>query len=152
MLHRVLIAAALSTLLLPAIFGKDKPLTFQLVSMGEIDDTEATDAGFRTHWWDVAHFGFNSYKASDGEGLIIFYDDFATAEEAKRFFDWKSGRAFKILEKTSKRDAKRKPTEHSAELVPEDDHSSVELMWVVGVSVHILRARKLADARVFEKW
>jgi len=83
--------------------------------------------------------------------LIIFYDDFTTAEEAKRFFEWKSGRAFKVLTKTSKRDAKGKTTEYHAELVPEDDHSDVEVIWVVGVSVHIVRDRNLADARIFEK-
>lgn len=143
--------AALSAVPLSLTFAKDKPLRFQLVSMGEINDTEATNAGFRTHWWDEAHFGFNSYKASDGEGLILFYDDFTNAEEATRFFEWKSGRAFTILERTSKRNTKGKTTEYHAELVPGDDHSDFEVIWVVGISVHIVRDRKLADARIFEK-
>ena len=80
---------------------------------------------------------------------MVLYDDFTTAEEAKRFFEWKSGRAFKVLKKTTKTDAKGKTIEYHAELVPEDDHSEVEVMWVVGVSVHMVRARSLEDARAF---
>jgi hypothetical protein len=151
LLVTVLISAALSSVRFPVAFAKDKLLKFQLVSMGEIDDTQATEAGFRTHWWDFAHFGFNSYKASDGEVLRIFYDDFTSAEEADRFFEWKSAQAFKVLAKNSKRDARAKTTEYHAELVPADNHSVVEVIWVVGVSVHIVRARNLADAQIFEK-
>ena len=151
LLQAGLISSALFALLLPATFAKDKPHRFRLVSVGEINDTEATNAGFRTHRWDEAHFGFNSYKASDGAGLILFYDDFTAAEEATRFFEWKSGRAFTILEKTRKRNEKGKTTEYHAELVPEDDLSDFEVIWVIGVSVHIVRDRNLADARIFEK-
>ena len=78
-------------------------------------------------------------------------NDFSTAEEATRFFEWKSGRAFKILEKTSKKDATGKASGYHAELVPEFDHSDFEVIWVVGVSIHIVRDRNLADARIFEK-
>ncbi len=62
-----------------------KPLTFQKVAMGEIEDKAATNAGFQTRWWSGAHFGFTGYKASNGNALAIYYDDFDKPEEAKRF-------------------------------------------------------------------
>lgn len=128
-----------------------KPLTFQKVAMGEIEDKAATNAGFQTRWWSGAHFGFTGYKASNGNALAIYYDDFDKPEEAKRFLDWKAAKAFKVLSQSTKRDTDGKPIEYRVELVPESDRSDVEVMWVVGVAVHWIHARTVDDALVLEK-
>ena len=119
--------------------------------MGEIEDKEATKAGFHTKGWTGAHFGFTSFKASNGKGLLVIYDDFETREEAKRFFDWKVERSFRVLSKTAKTDPNGN-AEYRAELTPELNHQGVELMWVVGRSVHVVRADNLEDASEFEQW
>jgi hypothetical protein len=128
-----------------------KPLTYQRVAMGEIEDKAATSAGFHTRRWPEAHFGFTTYKASNGNALMVFYDDLDTPEDAKRFLDWKSGKAFKVLAINENRDADGKPIKYRVELVPESDRSNVEVMWVVGVTVHWINARTLDDALAFEK-
>ena len=146
--------AIAAVLLLSGVSAKctdKKPLTFQMVAMGEIEDKAATNAGFQTRWWSGAHFGFTGYKASNGNALAIYYDDFDKPEEAKRFLDWKAAKAFKVLSQSTKRDTDGKPIEYRVELVPESDRSDVEVMWVVGVAVHWIYARTVDDALVLEK-
>jgi hypothetical protein len=128
-----------------------KPVTFQTVAMGEIEDTAATKAGFRTKLWSFAHFGFTTFKASVGNTLTVFYDDFNKAEEAKRFLNWKLSKAFEVLSQTTKTDPNGRPAEYHVELVPEAQRSDVEVMWVVGTAVHWIRARTLEDARELER-
>jgi hypothetical protein len=128
-----------------------KPLTYQRVAAGEIEDKAATNAGFHTTHWSEAHFGFTTYKASTGDALMVFYDDFDKPEDARRFLDWNAGKAFKVLSQLTKKDADGKPVKYRVELVPESDRSDVEVMWVVGVTVHWIKARTLDDALAFEK-
>jgi hypothetical protein len=147
-------AAIAVVLLLSGVSAKctDKePLTFQNAAMGEIEDKAATNAGFRTRSWSGAHFGFTTYKASNGSALAVYYDDFNKPEEAKRFLDWKAAKAFKVLSQSTKKDTDGKPIKYRVELVPASDRSDVEVMWVVGVAVHWISARTLDDALAFEK-
>jgi len=147
-------AAIAVGLLLSGVWAKctdKKPLTFQNVAMGEIEDKAATNAGFQTRWWSGAHFGFTAYRASNGNSLAVYYDDFNKPEEAKRFLDWKADKAFKVLSKSTKRDVDDKPIEYRVELVPDSDRSDVEVVWVVGVAVHWIHARTLDYALVLEK-
>ena len=65
--------------------------------MGEIEYKPATEAGFRTRGWSHAHFWFTVFKASDGNALTVYYDDFANPDEAKRFFDWKANKASQVF-------------------------------------------------------
>jgi hypothetical protein len=146
------VAAASLILRLTAVLAEDKPLTFKSVPMmGGINYTQATEAGFRTQGWSYAHFTSTSFKASDGEDLAVLYADFKNAKEAKRFLDWKVERAFKVLSAATNTYPNETTTEYRAEVVPESDHSGVEVMWVVGVTIHMIRAQKLADALELEK-
>jgi len=120
--------------------------------MGELELTDATKAKFRTDGWSAAHFGFTSFKASNGKGLLVIYDDFQTHDEAKRFFDWKVERSFRVRSKTAKTDPNGNCVECRAELVSAPNDQSVEVMWVVGRSVHVISANNLDDALEFERW
>lgn len=151
-MNRAITAIAAAALLVQtlAVCAQEKSLTFKNRSMGEIDDTQATKAGFRSPAFGYAHFGFTNFKASNGEALMMLYGEFRNPEEAKHYFDWKVGRASKVLSQAMKTNHKDMTSEYRAELVPESDHSGVEVMWVVGVAVHVIRARKLADALELE--
>jgi hypothetical protein len=147
-------AAIAGVLLLSSLLanGADKKvLTYKIVVMGEIEDKAATKAGFHTKWWPDAHFGFTTYKASDGSALAVYYDDFDRPEDGKRFLDWKAANAFKVLSQSTKRNARGKPVKYRVELIPESDRSNVEVMWVVGAAVHWISARTLDGALAFEK-
>lgn len=113
-MNRALGAIAVATLLLQVLVvrAEEKSLTFERRSMGEIDDTQATKAGFRSPVFGYAHFGFTNFKASNGDGLMALYGEFRNAEEARRDLDWKVGRASKILS----RSAKTRTTETRVEL------------------------------------
>jgi hypothetical protein len=152
-MHRTIAATTVALLLsgVPAECAHKKALTFQSGSMGEIEDKPATDAGFHTRWWSVAHFGFTVLKASNGSTLTVYYDDFTKPEEAKRFLDWNADKSFKVLSRSTKTHADSKQIEYRAELVPEWDHSDVEVMWVVGVAVHWIDAPTLEDALELER-
>ena len=151
----VRISAALTIMLLltglPGNSEGKKALTFQTVSMGEIVDKAATDAGFRTRYWSEAHFGFTTFKASSGNTLAVFYDDFRKPEEAKRFFDWRMDKSFKVLSRSTKTSAHGERTEYRAEFVPNWSHSDTEVMWVIGTSVHWIDAHIVDDALALER-
>lgn len=104
-----------------------KPLTFQPTLAAEILDTNAAKAGFSTH-----HFGSTCFQASDGGTLTMKYGFFKDEEEAKRFLDWHARNAFKVLSLETKTDVDGKAIEYRAELIPEQEHPSIEMMWVVG--------------------
>jgi hypothetical protein len=133
--------AAIAVMLLLSGFSArcadKKPLTFKNASMGEIEDMVATNAGFQTRGWSGAHFGFTTYKASNGNTLAVYYDDFNKPEEAKRFLDWKVDKGFKVLSQSTNRNADGKSTEYRVELVPQSGRTDVEVMWVVGVTVQL---------------
>lgn len=125
-----------------------KPLTFQNVAMGEIEDKRATESGFRTHGLPQAHFGFTVFKEPDGTALTVYYDDFASPDEAKRFFDWKAHKASQVLWRDTQTDAEGKPIayRYRAEFSPHLKRHYVEVMWVVGAAVHWIESAKLEDA------
>ena len=151
-MNRVITAIAAAALLVqaPAVCAEDKSLIFKDGSMGEIDDTQATKAGFRSPVFGYAHFGFTNFKTANGEPLMMLYGDFRNPEEAKHYFDWKVGRASKVFSQATKTNQKDMTTEYRAEFVPESGHRGVEVMWVAGVTVHAIRAQKLTDALELE--
>ena len=153
-MNRALILTTVAMLLcrIPAVSGQRKALTFRTASMGEIEDKEATKAGFRTKGWTEAHFGFTTFKASNGRGLLVMYDDFESREEARRFFDWKVGRAFRVLSRTVKTESTGNAVEYRAELMPAASNPDKEVLWVVGLSVHLISAAHLDDALELERW
>jgi len=122
-----------------------------MTMVGEIDISEATNAGFRTHGWPDAHFGFAALKASNGEGLTVYYGDFDTAEEARRFLDWKASNSFKLISRSTEKDANSNLIEYRAQVLPELDRTDLELIWVVGMSVHWIRGHTLKNALELER-
>jgi hypothetical protein len=131
----------------PATGSDKKPLTFQITVMAEIEDTNVAKAGFHTH-----HSGSTVFKGSNGANLTVLYGDFKDADESKRFLEWNIQRAFKVLSQETKTEASRKPMEYRAELIPEWDHSSIEVMWVVGDTTRWILARYRDDALQLEKY
>jgi hypothetical protein len=133
---------------LQEIADKVNPLTFQNVAMGEIQDKLATEAGFRTRGWTYAHFGFTVFKVPNGNALTVYYDDFANPDQAKRFFDWKAHKASQVLWRDTQTDADGKPIgyRYRAEFVPQRKGRKVEVMWVVGVTVHWIDSADLGEA------
>jgi hypothetical protein len=133
---------------LQGLANQVQPLTFQNGAMGEIEDTAATEAGFQTRGWPHAHFGFTVFKAPNGNALTVYYDDFANPDEAKRFFDWKAHKASQVLWRDTQRDADGKPVayRYRAELVPQRKRHYVEVMWVVGATVHWIDSADLHEA------
>src|SRR5215467_8977259 len=111
----VIVAVAALAVQGPAASANEKPLTFRTISMGEIEDTQATKAGFRTRGWSHAHFGVTLFKASNGNALEVFYDDFDKPVEAKRFMDWKAKKSRKILSQSTKTDPNGKIIEYRVE-------------------------------------
>jgi hypothetical protein len=128
------------------------PLTFQNVAMGEIEDKRATEAGFRTHGWPQAHFGFTVFKEPDGTALTVYYDDFASPDEAKQFFNWKAHEASQVLWRDTQTDADGKPIayRYRAEFSPHRRRHYVEVMWVVGAAVHWIESADVKDALELE--
>ena len=133
---------------LQEIADQVNPLTFQNVAMGEIEDKSATEAGFQTRGWHQAHFGFTVFKVAKGNVLTVYYDDFAKSDEAKRFFDWKAHKASQVLWRDTQTDADGKPIayRYRAEYAPHGEQRYMEVMWVVGASVHWIDAADLHEA------
>lgn len=129
-----------------------KPLTFQNVARGEIEYKAATEAGFRTRGWPLAHFGFTVFKASTGKAVTVNYGDFANADEAKRFFDWKAHKASLILWRSTQTDGDGKPIgyRYRADVAPQRKRRYVEFMWVVGVAVQWIASADFDEALELE--
>jgi len=142
---------ALSTAVLllgvPATCSDKKPLTFQSTIVADFEDTKAAKAGFHTH-----QFGSTAFKSSNGRNLTLTCGDFKDADEAKRFLEWSAQKAFKVLRQYTKRDRSGKPIEYRVGLIPEWDHSSVEVMSAIGSTARWIVARNREDALELEKY
>ena len=125
----------------------NKPLTFRPTLAAQIEDTNAAKAGFSTH-----HFGSTCFQASNGATVTVMYGHFKVAEEAKRFLDWHAGNAFKIASQETKTDVDGKAVEYRAELIPEQEHPSIEVMWVVGDAARWIIAKDRAEALELERY
>jgi len=115
--------------------------------MAEIDDSSAKKAGFHTH-----HFGSTVFKASNGATLTLMYGDFKNTDEASRFLQWNANKCFKLLSQETRKDASGNAIEYRAELIPEWDHSSIEVMWVVGSMARWILAKNRPDALELENY
>lgn len=137
---------------LQEIADQVKPLTFQKIAKGEIEYKAATEAGFRTRRGSDAHFGFTVFKASNGNALTVYHDDFANPDDAKRFFDWKAHKASQVLWQYTQTDAGGKPIgyRYRAELAPQRRRRYVEVMWVVGAAVQWIDSADLEYALELE--
>ena len=128
--------------------GNDKkPLTFQITLIAEIVDTGAQKAGFHTY-----HFGSTAFKASNDAALTLMYGDFKNTDEARRFLEWNAQKCFKVLSQETGKDAGGNAIEYPAELIPEWDHRSIEVMWVVGSMARWILAKNRPDALELENY
>jgi hypothetical protein len=142
-----------------------KRLEFRIISMADFVDEEATEAGFRTGPRDTdTHFGLTRFFASDGVTLDSEGGPFRSPEEAKRYFDWKLARCYKILKHGIETDSKGKAIGYRAEVVLARDQDEPVVMWTDGADFRQViarflpkglpksgRAQALADARELEK-
>ena len=127
--------------------SQKKPLSFQPTVMAEIEDMNAAKAGFSTH-----HFGSTVFQASNGTTLTAMYGYFKDAAEAKRFLDWHAQNAFKVASLETKTVTDGRAIEYRAELVPEQDHSSIEVMWVVGDAAKWILAKDRDEVLELENY
>ncbi len=148
------LAAIVAVILLLAPFaipdGK-KPLTFRVTLMGEIDDKEATEAGFRTSFFNYAHLGFTDFEASDGEKISILSGYFKTANEANRYFDWNLKGFSKVTTQGDKADHDGKTVGRRAELLMKSKQKTWAVMWTNGQTFRVIYAPTLECALEVEK-
>jgi hypothetical protein len=142
-----LVIVSTLTLLASARGSDKKPLTFQVTLMAELVDTNAQKAGFHT-----SHFGSTVFKASNGAALTLMYGDFKNTDEARRFLEWNAQKCFKVLSQETRKDGKGSAIEYRAEIIPEWDHSSIEVMWVVGGRARWILAKNRPDALELESY
>lgn len=128
-----------------------RPLTFQITARADVVDQEATEAGFQTRNWDSAEFGYDRYKASDGQRLDSKYGEFRTEDEATRYFDWSLAKAAQVITKGDKLDRKGNHVGRRAEVSLKPDRSSYAVMWTHGATFREIYAGDLAHAIALEK-
>ena len=127
-----------------------RPLNFQTTARADGEDQEATEAGFQTLNWDSAHFGYNRYKASDGQRLDSKYGDFRTEDEATRYFDWSVAKAAQVITEGDTLDRKGNHVGRRAEVSLKPDRSSYAVMWTHGATFREILAADLAHAIALE--
>jgi len=128
-----------------------RPLTFEVTVMGEGEDTEATEIGFRSLHWSHVHFGINAYKASDGQRLSAKYAELRDADEAQRYFDWVLERVVRVTKKGDKRDTKGRVVGRRVEVVPKSPENGCAVMWTEGAMFRQIVANDCAHARALEE-
>ena len=128
-----------------------RPLNFQITARADGEDQEATEAGFQTRNWDSAHFGYNRYKASDGQRLDSKYGEFRTEDEATRYFDWSLAKAAQVITEGDTVDRKGNHVGRRAEVSLKPDRSSYAVMWTHGAMFREILAGDLAHAIALEK-
>jgi len=119
--------------------------------MAEVDDREATEAGFSADGFGYMHLGSTLFKASDGEVLFIEYAELRSPEEARRYLDWNLAKSSKILTQGTKTDSNKKSVGYRAEVLRKQDQPDAAVMWTAGAMFRVIYARTLADALELEK-
>jgi hypothetical protein len=129
-----------------------RDLTFESVSMGEIIDTEATDAGFESFEAGKAKLAFTAFKASDGEVLTVQHGRFGTPDEASRYFHWViQKRATGILNQGSKLDKNGRVIGVRAEVVVKLPGASSAILWTNNQHFFVVFSPSQSDAVELEK-
>jgi hypothetical protein len=127
-------------------------LTFKNVSMGEIIDSEATDAGFESFEAGRVKLAFTAFKASDGEGLTVQHGMFRTPDEASRYFHWMiEKRATDILNQGSKLGKNGGVIGVRAEVVVKLPGASSAIMWTNSQHFFVIFSPSLSGAVELEK-
>ena len=153
--RRVALNVSLVLLLTSLAIGDEKqPLTFHPTIMGEMEDSAATKAGFRTSYFRSTHLGFHKYDASDGEQAEIHNGDFVNADEARRYFDWNlENRTAQVLRQGDKPGPDGKTVGRRAEFLAKSETKEKiwGVMWTNGDQFHLITAPTLECARALEK-
>jgi hypothetical protein len=145
---RVVVILVLASL---AHSAAKRPLNFQITARADGEDQEATEAGFQTRNWESAHFGYDRYKASDGQRLDSKYGEFRTEDEATRYFDWSLTKAAQVITEGDTLDRKGNHVGRRAEVSLKPDRSSYAVMWTHGAMFREILAGDLAHAIALEK-
>lgn len=153
-MKRAIISGAVVVILILASLAHSaakRPLNFQITVMADGEDQEATKAGFQTRNWNIAHFGYNGYRASDGQRLDSKYGEFRTEDEAKRYFDWSLAKAAQVITEGDTLDHEGNHVGRRAEVSLKPDRSSYAVMWTRGAMFREILANDLAHAIALEK-
>jgi hypothetical protein len=137
-----------------AVGSENKPLTFDLTSMGESEDKEATEAGFHTSHFRITHLGFRIYEASDGERVSSHSGDFTRAGGARLYFDWiLKNRAAQVVRQNDKSDRDGNIVGRRAEYMAKSEAKTKIwiVMWTDGDFFRSIEAPTLESALALEK-
>lgn len=89
---------------------------FRATLAGEIDDGEATKAGFHTARSSRTHLGFTVYEGC-GENMTVTYAEFSSSQDANRYLNWNMSKALKVFTQSSKADSDGKQIGYRAEVL-----------------------------------
>jgi hypothetical protein len=123
---------------------------FRPTIAGEIDDGDATKAGFHTVSSSRTHLGFTGYEGC-GQTMTVQYGEFSSSQEAKRFFDWKVSKALKVFTQGTKADSDGKQIGYRAEVMVGPKQDALALMWTHGAMFRVIYSRSLTSARTLER-
>jgi hypothetical protein len=121
-----------------------KHIEFKVIMRGEIKDE------------DGVHFAVTSYQASDGVGLTLIQNEFASAVAARQYFDKVRGKATKIVTEGKKRDKAQKIVGERAEAivsVEQRNETLRSIFWTFGSHFYKLESKSgsFRDCRELEK-
>jgi hypothetical protein len=117
-----------------------KQLSYEVVSLAELLDVPAQEAGFRTQYSEEECIvALTVLKLPNGEKAEARSAYFRTAEEANRYFDWKAKREVgRVTERSDNTSAKGVVVGKRAWVLKKD--SGWELMWTDGSTFRTILA------------
>lgn len=132
-----------------------EPAKFRLISSGSGEDTEATKLGFKTFRFPYAFVAFSSFEAPDGERLTVRHCRFASAAEAKRYFEFKLLKLAKsVISQNVVKDKEGSVLGYRAEVAvasSPDGSAQSAVLWTSDADFRVIFANSLPDAVQLEK-
>jgi hypothetical protein len=103
---------------------------------------------------DGLHFGFTTYKGSDGESLQIDYTSFGDADQARNYFQAQLDKAAKVNARSEKLSPKTgEVVGERAEVVFSDgsQRAALVILWTDGRTFHEIYSSSIADSLELER-
>ena len=123
---------------------------FRPTIAGEIDDGEATKAGFHTARSSRTHLGFTGYEGC-GESMTVKYAEFSSSQDANRYFNWNMSKTLKVFTQGSKAGSDGKQIGYRAEALVGPKADTFAVMWTNGAMFRAVYGRSLPSVRALEK-
>jgi hypothetical protein len=118
-----------------------KKTEFAVGDMGELRDE------------DGVHLGFTHFKASDGVGLMVLYEDFDNTAKAEEYFEKRLAKAAKVIERGNKVNGVGKVVGARAQILLRLDPPKTipAVLWTDGLKFHEIYSSSLKDILELEK-